>query len=140
MEMCCLLVPVHAVFSVAVLCSSEPKETLSLNCIVLSVVVEVHLNIRGADIDLVTAITLDAVVVGLFLVMGAVNKLVTAVIHWCHSPEPILESFIHLLVPLAVPDHFFLLCKIFALAHGHRAVKMFTIVHIFTGIKPTFKA
>ena len=139
-EMCCLLVPVHAVLCVAVLSSSEPEKALSLNCIVLPVVVEVHLDIRGADVDLVTAVTLDTVVVGLFLVMGTVHKLVTAVIHWCHSSEAILESFIHLLVPLAVPDHFFLLCKIFALAHWYRTVKMFTIVHIFAGVKPTFKA
>ena len=138
MEMCCLLVPIHAVVCVTVLCSTKSEEPLPLNCIVLPVVVEVHLHVGGADVHLVTAITLDTVIVGLFLVVGAVHELVTAVVHWSHSTETILESFVHLLMPFTVSDHFFLLCKIFALAHGYSTVKMLTIVHFFASIKPTF--
>ena len=138
MEVCCLLVPVDALITSAILRASEPEEALPLDGVVLPVVVEVHLDIRGADIDLVAAIALDAVVVGLLLVVGAVNELVTAVIHRGHSPEAILEGLVHLLVPLAVSDHFFLLGKIFALAHRHSTVKMLTIVHFFASIKSTF--
>ena len=140
MEVCCLLTPVDALITSAILRASEPEEALPLDGVVLPVVVEVHLDIRGADVDLVAAVALDAVVVGLLLVVGAVNELVTAVIHRGHSPEAILEGLVHLLVPLAVSDHFFLLGKIFALAHGHRAVEVLTIVHIFAGIEATFKA
>ena len=136
----CFLVTVHAIVRVTILCTAKSEESLSLNCIVLPVVVEVHLHVGGADVHLVTSIALDTVIVRLFLVVGTVHKLVTTVIHWSHSSEPVLEGFIHLLVPFAMSDHFFLLCKIFALAHGDCTVEMLTIIHIFAGIKPTFKA
>jgi hypothetical protein len=42
-------------------------------------------------------------------------------------PEPILECLIHLLVPLAVPDHLLLLGKVLPLAHRHRAVEVLSI-------------
>ena len=140
MEVCCLLVPVHALIAAAVLCASEPEEAFPLDGIVLPVVVKVHLDVRGADVDLVAAVALNAVVVGLLLVVGAVNELVTAVIHRGHSPKAVLKGLVHLLMPLAVPNHFFLLRKIFAFAHGHSAVEVLTIVHIFAGIEATFKA
>ena len=135
-----LLVSVDAVIGFTVLCTSEPEEAFTLYCIVLPVVIEVHLDVRGADVDLVAAVTLDAVVVGLLLVMGAVHELVTAVVHGGHSPEAVLESLVHLLMPLAVANHFFLLCKIFSLAHGHSAVEVLAIIHVFAGIEATFKA
>ena len=137
-KVCCLLVTIYAVLRPAVLSPTEPQEPLPLDGIVLPVVVEMHLDVRGADVDFVTAVTLDTVVVGLLLVVGAVHELVTAVVHWSHSTETILESFVHLLMPFTVSDHFFLLCKIFALAHGYSTVKMLTIVHFFASIKPTF--
>ena len=131
---------VETVCGVAVLGTAEPEEAFPLDRIVLPVVVEVHLDVRGADVDLVAAVTLDAVVVGLLLVMGAVHELVTAVVHGGHSPEAVLESLVHLLMPLAVANHFFLLCKIFSLAHGHSAVEVLAIIHVFAGIEATFKA
>jgi hypothetical protein len=42
-------------------------------------------------------------------------------------PEPILERLIHLLMPLAVPDHLLLLGKVLPLAHRHRAVEVLSI-------------
>ena len=59
-------------------------------------------------------------------------ELITAVIHGSHSAEAVLQSLVHLLVPLAVPDHLLLLRKVLALAHGDRAVEMFPVVHVFT--------
>jgi hypothetical protein len=42
-------------------------------------------------------------------------------------PEPILERLIHLLMPLAVPNHLLLLGKVLPLAHRHRAVEVLSI-------------
>ncbi len=42
-------------------------------------------------------------------------------------PEPILERLVHLLMPLAVPDHLLLLGKVLPLAHRHRAVEVLSI-------------
>ena len=128
----CLLVPVHAVLRVAVLRPPEPEESLPLDCIVLPVVVEMHLDVRGADVDFVTAVTLDTVVVGLLLVVAAVNELVTAVVHRGDPSEPVLQGLVHLLVPLAVPDHLLLLGEVLPLAHGDGAVEMFPVVEVFT--------
>ena len=124
----------------AVLRATEPEETLALDGVVLPVVVEVHLHVGRGDVALVAVLGVDAVVVGLLLVMGAVHELVTAVVHGGHSPEAVLESLVHLLMPLAVANHFFLLCKIFSLAHGHSAVEVLAIIHVFAGIEATFKA
>ena len=140
MKVCCLLVSINTIIGPTVLRPSEPQEPLPLDGVVLPVVVEVHLDVGGADVHLVTAVALNAVIVGLFLVVSAIHKLITAIIHWCHSSEAILEGLVHLLVPFTMSDHFFLLCEIFALAHGDCTVKMLTIVHVFAGIKPTFKA
>ena len=52
MEVCCLLVSVHAVLRPAILRAAEPEESLPLNGVVLAMVVEVHLHIGGADVDL----------------------------------------------------------------------------------------
>ena len=59
-------------------------------------------------------------------------ELITAVIHGSHSAEAVLQSLVHLLVPLAVPDHLLLLGEVLALAHGDGAVEMFPVVHVFT--------
>ena len=140
MEVCCLLVPVHAVLTAAVLGTSEPQETFTLYCIVLPVVVEMHLDVGGADVDLVAAVALDAVVVCLLLVVSALRELVTAVVHGSDPSEAVLESLVHLLVPLAVSDHFLLLGEIFPLAHGDCAVKVFPIVHVFAPGKAALEA
>ena len=71
-------------------------------------------------------------VVGLLLVVGAVNELVTAVVHRSDPSEPVLQGLVHLLVPLAVSDHLLLLGEVLPLAHGDRAVEMFPVVHVFT--------
>ena len=136
-EVSCLLVSVDAVFRPTVLCPSEPEEALTLDCIVLSVVVEMHLDVGGADVDLVTAVALYAVVMGLLLVVGAVRELVTAVVHRGDPSEPVLQGLVHLLVPLAVSDHLLLLGEILPLAHGDSAVEVFTIVHVFAASKAT---
>ena len=95
-------------------------------------VVEVHLHVAGGDVDLVAALGLDAVVVGLLLVVAAVNELVAAVVHRGDPSEPVLQGLVHLLVPLAVSDHLLLLGEVLALAHGDGAVEMFPVVHVFT--------
>ena len=46
------LTSIEAVCSVAVLCPPEPEEALPLDGVVLPVVVEVHLHVRGADVHL----------------------------------------------------------------------------------------
>ena len=69
----------------------------------------------------------------LLFVVAALNKLVAAVVHWSDSSEPILQSFVHFLMPLAVANHFFLLGEIFALAHGDDAMPVLSVVHIFAG-------
>ena len=140
MEVRGLLVPVHAVLSVAVLRTTEPQESLPLDGVVLPVVVEMHLDVRGADVDFVTAVALDTVVVGLLLVVGAVNELVTAVVHRGHPSEPVLQGLVHLLVPLAVADHLLLLGEVLALAHGDRAVEMFPVVHVLAPREPALQA
>lgn len=74
---------------VTVLGTPEPEEAFPLDRVVLPMVVEVHLNVRGADVHLeddkhmrvrkrrrrrfylVTALTLDAVVVSLLFVVAA---------------------------------------------------------------------
>ena len=51
-EVCCLLVSVHAVLRPAILRAAEPEESLPLDGVVLAMVVEVHLDIGCADVDL----------------------------------------------------------------------------------------
>ena len=86
-----------------------PEKSFSLNCIVLSVVVEVHLDVAGRDVDLVAALRLDAVVVGLLLVVLTSGEVVGAVVGRGDATEAVLEGLFHLLVPLRVPDHLILL-------------------------------
>ena len=77
---------VETVCRVAVLGTPEPEEAFPLDCVVFPMVVEVHLNVRGADVHLedehesgeerrrfylVTTLTLDAVVVSLLFVVAA---------------------------------------------------------------------
>ena len=52
-----------------------PKKTLSLNCIVFPVVIKVHLYITGGNINFVTTIRMNAVVVSLFFVVVTTRKL-----------------------------------------------------------------
>lgn len=140
MEMSRSLTPVQAVRRMTIFGTSKTKKSFSLDGIVFPVVIEVHLDIRRTYVNLVTAIALDAVVMGLFLVMRTILELIATVVHRRNSSKAIFEGLIHFLMPLAVPNHFFFLCKIFPFAHGHRTVKMLTIVHIFTTRKATFKA
>jgi len=103
------------------------------------VIIKVHLHVRSADVDLVTVARLDAMIMRLFLVMLTARKLVGAIIRRSDSSEAVFISFIHLLMPLGVPDHLLLLGKHFGLAHGHRAVEMLTIVHVFAVERPAFQ-
>ena len=88
-----------------------PEKSFSLNCIVFAVIVEVHLDVARRDVHLVAALGLDAVVVSLLLVVLAVGEVVRAVVRGGDSTESVLERFLHLLVPLRVPDHLLLLSK-----------------------------
>ena len=67
-------------------------------------------------------------------------ELITAVIHGSHSAEAVLQSLVHLLVPLAVPDHLLLLGKVLALAHWHRAVEVLPVVHVLAGDEAALEA
>ena len=139
-EMSRSLTSVQTVRRMTIFGTSKTKKPFPLDGIVFPVVIEMHLNIRCAYVNLVTTIALDAVVMGLFLVVGTILELIATVVHRRNSSKAIFECLIHFLMPLAVSNHFFFLCKIFPFAHGHRTVKMLTIVHIFTGRKATFKA
>lgn len=52
---------------------------------------------------------LDAVVVSLLAIMTAASISIGTVIHWWIPHEAMLQRLISLLVPLKMPDHFFLL-------------------------------
>ena len=141
-----------------------PEETLPLDSIVFSVVVEVHLDVARADVALVTGVRVYAMVMGLLLVVLAARELVGTVIHGGDPPEPVLEGLVHLLVPLAVSDHLLLLCENLAhegrglalahipevvqgvvplhllLAHGHGAVKVLPVVHVLAVQAPALQA
>ena len=67
-------------------------------------------------------------------------ELITAVIHGSHSAEAVLQSLVHLLVPLAVPDHLLLLGKVLPLAHRHRAVEVLPVVHVLAGDEAALEA
>jgi len=75
------------------------------------VVVEVHLDVTGRDVNLVAALRLDAVVVGLLLVVLTTGEVVGAVVGRGDAAEAVLEGLLHLLVPLRVPNHLLLLGK-----------------------------
>ena len=68
-------------------------------------IVEVHLHVAGGDVDLVAALRLDAVVVGLLLVVLTSGKVVGAVVGGGDAAEAVLEGLLHLLVPFRVADH-----------------------------------
>lgn len=102
-----------AVGRLAVVLAPEPVEPLPLDGVVLAVVVEVHLDVAGGDVDLVAGVGVDAVVVGLLLVVRARGELLRAVVHRGHPPEAVLEGFVHFLVPLGVTYHLLFLGKHF---------------------------
>ena len=99
---------------------------------------KIFLSNRNFFCYLVAAVALDAVVVGLLLVVCAVGELVAAVVHGGDPAEAVLERLVHLLVPLAVPDHLLLLGEVLPLAHGHGAVEVLPIVHIFARVEAAF--
>jgi hypothetical protein len=64
----------------------------------------------------------------LILVISSNGDLVIIIIMLTGDiPEPILKCLIHLLMPLAVPNHLLLLGKVLPLAHRHRAVEVLSI-------------
>lgn len=67
-------------------------------------------------------------------------ELIAAVIHGSDPAEAVLQSLVHLLVPLAVPDHLLLLGKVLALAHWHRAVEVLPVVHVLAGDEAALEA
>ena len=71
-----------------------------MNGRVFPVVVKVHLDVTCRNVDLVASFAGDTVVVGLLLVVLAAGELFRTVVHRGHPSEPVLESFVHLLVPL----------------------------------------
>jgi len=71
-------------------------------------VIKVHLNVAGGDVDLVAALGLDTVVMSLLLVVLTTGKSVGAVVHRRDATESVLEGFVHLLVPFGVANHLFL--------------------------------
>ena len=102
-----------AVGRLAVVLPPEPVEPLPLDGVVFAVVVEVHLDVGGGDVDLVAGVGVDAVVVGLLLVVRARRELLGAVVHRGHTPKAVLEGLVHFLVPLGVTNHLLLLGKHF---------------------------
>jgi hypothetical protein len=85
-----------------------PLEALLYDGGVLPVVVGVHLDVRRRDVYFITAF-LDAMIVCLLLVVGAVAEAVAAVVQRAVPHEAVLERFVALLVPLEVPYHLLLL-------------------------------
>ena len=67
-------------------------------------------------------------------------ELIAAIIHGSDPAEAVLQSLVHLLVPLAVPDHLLLLGKVLALAHWHRAVEVLPVVHVLAGDEAALEA
>ncbi len=100
MKMGGLLIAERTVMRSAVVAASKPQEAFPLDGIVLPVVVEVHLDVAGADVDLVALGIDDTVIVGLLLVVLTSRKLISAIVCGGDSPEPILEGFVHFLMPL----------------------------------------
>lgn len=58
-----------------------------------------------------TGLYLDAVIVGLLPIMAAASVSIWTVIHWRIPHEAMLQGLITLLMPLKMPNHFFLLDK-----------------------------
>ena len=79
-------------------------------------------------------------IVRLLFVMLASGKLIGTIIGRGDTSEAIFISFIHLLMPLRVSDHLLLLGKHFGFAHGHGAMEMLAVVHVFAIIRTTFQA
>lgn len=74
----------------------------------------------------------------LFVVLTP-GELVGTVVGGGNPPEAVFVGFIHLLMPLGVSDHLLLLGKHLRLTHGHSAVKMFAVVHVFAVIRAAFQ-
>ena len=79
-------------------------------------------------------------VVGLLFVVLASGELVGAIVGGGDATEAVLIGLIHLLMPLRVSDHLLLLGKHFGFAHGHGAMEMLAVVHVFAIIRTTFQA
>ena len=79
-------------------------------------------------------------VVGLLLVVLASGELVGAVVGGGDSTEAVLVGLIHLLMPLRVANHLLLLGKHLRLTHGHRAMEMLTVVHVFAVVGTALQA
>ena len=79
-------------------------------------------------------------VVGLLFVVLASGELVGAVVGGGDSTEAVLVGLIHLLMPLRVANHLLLFGKHLGLTHGHRAMKMLTVVHVFAVVGPALQA
>lgn len=94
---------------------------------VFSMVVCVHLNIRRAYVDFVTAF-FDAMVVRLFTVMRTVSIPISAIIQRTISHKSVLQAFVALLMPFEVSDHLLLLDKDAAVAV--EAVKVLAVVQV----------
>lgn len=100
----------RAVLGGAALGSPESLESLLNDRGVLAVVVGVHLHVRRGYVDLV-AVLVDAVVVGLLAVVGALpaGMPLGAVVGGRVAHEAVLQGLVALLVPLEVSDHLLLL-------------------------------
>jgi len=111
-----LLAEKGAILDAAGLVRPEAPEALVHDLGVLAVEIGMHLDVTGAHIHLGTVLV-DAVVVGLFPVVGA-----TLSVGWCtvvrggEAGKAQLEAFLALLVPLQVPDDVVLLAQDLALA------------------------
>ena len=79
-------------------------------------------------------------VMGLLLVVLASGELIGAVVGGGDASEAVLVGLIHLLMPLRVANHLLLLGKHLRLTHGHRAVEMLTVVHVFAVVGATLQA
>ena len=95
-----------AVGGAALLGGAVPLEALLDDGGVLAVVVGVHLDVGRRNVYFITAF-LDAMIVGLLLVVGAVAEAVAAVVEGAVAHEAVLQGLVALLVPLEVADHFF---------------------------------
>lgn len=111
MEMRGLLGAKRAIRGGAILNPSESEETLSLNCIVLAMIIEMHLHVARRDVNFVARVRVYAMIMGLFLVVLTPGKLVGTIVHGGHPAKPILECLLHLLMPFGVANHFFLFSK-----------------------------
>ena len=79
-------------------------------------------------------------VVGLLFVVLASGELVGAIVGGGDATEAVFVGLIHLLMPLRVANHLLLFGKHLGLTHGHRAMKMLTVVHVFAVVGAALQA